>query len=86
MHTHMMVLPATHTLLLSFSWLSRSVSMHVRSTMSEALMLPASLSRSPALLVRDVLSDPARSTSESWDTTTWGGERGEGAYHQCMIS
>ena len=44
--------------------------MHVRSTMREALMLPASRNRSPALCVREVLSEPARSTSDSWDTDT----------------
>ena len=41
--------------------------MHVRSTMRLALMLLASLRRSPVQWVRVVLSLPARSTRDSWE-------------------
>ena len=43
--------------------------MHVLRDIRALLMLPASLNLSPALFVLDVLSDPARSTNESWETT-----------------
>ena len=43
--------------------------MHVLRVIRALLMLPASLNLSPALFVLDVLSDPARSTNESWETT-----------------
>ena len=39
--------------------------------MSDALMLPASLSLSPELCVLDVLSLPARSTNDNWLTQIW---------------
>ena len=56
------------TLFALLSWLSLSVSIHVLSVIRALLMLPASLNLSPALFVLDVLSEPARSTSESWET------------------
>ena len=56
-----------NTLFALLSWLSLRVSMQDLRVIRALLMLPASLSLSPALLVREVLSDPAKSTSESWD-------------------
>ena len=41
--------------------------MHALRAIRALLMLPASLSLSPALLVLDVRSEPARSTNESWE-------------------
>ena len=41
--------------------------MQVLRVIRALLMLPASLSLSPALLVLDVLSEPAKSTNESWE-------------------
>ena len=51
------------------------ISLKYRQTCSTQYMytctcqLPASLSLSPSLHVLETLSDPARSTSDSWDTT-----------------
>ena len=59
------------TLLVPIVWFSLSISIHVLSVMSDALMLPASLSLSPELCVLDVLSLPARSTNDNWLTQIW---------------
>ena len=60
------VTQTTPTLLLPCcSWLSLKVSRQVLNTISEVLILPASLSLSPSLLVREVRSEPAKSTSDS---------------------
>lgn len=51
-----------------FCWFSRRVSIQERSVIRVLLMLPASRKRSPLVLVRLFLSEPARSTKESWPT------------------
>ena len=59
--------PGNLTLFALLSWLSLRVSIQVLRVIRALLILPASLSLSPTLFVLDVLSDPARSTNESWE-------------------